>query len=106
MFEVTSVESGDHIIVSPKWVWQGYSGNRVVVFGYTTPAFGMANYEFAKKKLSALIAGREIELKDPKFFQKFGTNTLVCRVYLDGVDIANYFPEFKSPSSFLKGYTG
>ncbi|MES2397379.1 MAG: hypothetical protein V4549_15320 [Bacteroidota bacterium] len=109
MFTVKEVVNGDEIKVEPEWSCEDNDGNlivgnHVIVFGYRTPQFGMAGYEFAKKKLEALTQGKEIELYNPQFLKRFGEK-IVCSVYLDDVDIANYFPEFKSNSS-LKNYTG
>lgn len=94
MWRVKQVISGDEIIVEPKWAWKGYEGNRVVIFGYQTPKPGMQGYEFAVHKLKALIEGKQIALYSPQFFEKIGYSALVCNVYLDDIDIANYFPEF------------
>jgi hypothetical protein len=95
MFVVNSVISGDEITVTPDWLWGGVTGNKVVVFGYTTPQVGMNGYEFARNKLNAILLGKVVELRNPTFIPHlFGYEKLVCSVYLDGVDIANYFPEF------------
>jgi hypothetical protein len=99
-FKVVEIVSGDEFIVEPSWEWETqdgveHEGNKVVVFGYQTPKPGMENYQFAKEKLKALLLGKEVELYEPKFFKAFGYRKLVCTVYLNEVDIANYFPEFK-----------
>lgn len=107
MFIVTEIISGDEIIVEPNWLWEGFQGKKVIVFGYKTPKHHMPGYEFAINKLKEILQGKQVELKDPQFFpNSFGYDKLVCRVYLNGVDIANYFPEFKSNSFDLKKYTG
>lgn len=96
MFTVKEVINGEELIVEPNWLWEGQEGNKVVVYGYSTPKSQMPGFEFAKSKLEALVKGKEIELFNPRFFQKrYGDERLVCSVYLDEVDIANYFPEFK-----------
>lgn len=99
MFTVKEIISGDQIEVTPGWLWEGHTGTKVVVLGYSTPRPNMPGYEFAKKKLEALILNKEIELKNPRFYPELFGEKLVCRVYLNRVDIANFFPEFKSSSS-------
>lgn len=99
MFKVVQVLNGDQIRVEPSWTWIDNSGveregDVVVVFGYRTPEKGMAGYEFAKSKLEALLLNKDVELYNPRFFKNFGFEKIVCSVYLDDVDIANYFPEF------------
>jgi hypothetical protein len=104
-FKVIEVLNGDQIKVSPQWAWQGEEGDIVVVFGYTTPQKGMEGFEFAKKKLQKLIEGRMVELFRPMLFSKYGKDKLVCSVYLDGIDIANFFPEFRNRRpGFIKGF--
>lgn len=94
MYRVREVLSGDEIKIEPGWNWEGYKGDTVVVFGYTTPEIGMYGYEFAKQKLTELLEGKSVELYTPKFYTKYGYEKIVCYVYLNGVDISNYFPEF------------
>ena len=97
MFFVKEIVSADEIIVEPAWNHQGHTGNHVIVSGYDTPKEGMYGFEFAKKKLKTLIQEKEVQLLDPKFFPAiFGMGKVVCRVRLDGTDISNYFPEFKT----------
>lgn len=107
LFKVEEIISGDEIRISPNWAWQGEIGDTVVVYGYITPKPTMDGYEFAKKKLEKLILGRKVELYSPSFYDKFGHAKLVCNVYLDGIDISNFFPEFKSSKSrYLRGFEG
>ena len=94
MFRVKQFITADVITVEPDWLWQGKQGNKVIVFGYTTPEPNMVGYDFAKKKLEALLKDKQIELRNPTFYPNLGYDVLICSIYLDGVDIANYFPEF------------
>lgn len=105
-FLVKKVINAEEIEIEPNWAFQGHTGKSVIVFGYQTPQQGMYGYEFAAKKLKALLEGKHVELFSPTFFPKyFGTTKLVCRVYLDGTDISNFFPEFKGRQpGFLKGF--
>lgn len=96
-FLVTKVISAEEIEISPNWAWDNKYGKRVIVFGYQTPKPGMHGYEFATKKLKALLEGKKIELFSPAFYPEyFGWEKLVCRVYLEGTDVSHFFPEFKT----------
>ena len=96
-FLVKKIISAEEIEIEPNWAWDNKIGKSVIVFGYQTPKPGMYGYEFAMKKLKALLEGKKVELFSPMFFpEQFGWGKLVCRVYLNGTDISNFFPEFKT----------
>lgn len=91
-FVVTNIIDGNTIEVQG-WKWVDYKGRIVKIAGYNVSS----QYDsFAKKKLITLLEGKEIELKKViKAEKRDGDNNdvIYCSVYLNDVDIAQYFPE-------------
>ncbi len=93
-FSIKEILNGNEIIVTPSWFWEGNTGDRVFISGFHAPK-QEGNSSFAKSKLETLLSDTSFELKDPKFWEAYGKDILVCRIFKNGVDISNYFPEFK-----------
>ncbi len=91
-FKVVSIIDGDTFDVTPKWIWDGKEGNRVRAAGYNAPEQGQLGYEAANRRLRNLIDGKEVDLKNPI---KITYGRLLCEVYLNGKNLADYFPEYK-----------
>ena len=91
-FKVVNVIDGDTFEVLPPWKWKDQSGIRVRPAGYDTPEEGQPSYQEAKNRLKALILGKEVELKN---FVDIDYDRLVCDVYFNGKNLANYFPNYK-----------
>jgi len=91
-FKVTNVIDGNTLEVSPPWKWNDQSGIRVKAAGYTTPEEGQIGHQVAKKRLRTLLSGKETELKN---FVDIDYDRLVCNVYFNGKNLADYFPEYK-----------
>lgn len=94
LFRVTHIIDGDTIKVSPNWVWDKREGDIVKVLGYTTPQ--ETNQAYAIDKLSNLILNKNVELKAPQYYTSPKSAAIGCRVYLNGVDVSKYFPEFNN----------
>ena len=92
MFKVTDIIDGNTIEVSPQWKWNDKIGNVVKVLGYPTP--DEQTTPFVKNKLSTLILNKDIDLKNPTTINI--NNQILAYVYLNGINIASYFPELKS----------
>ena len=90
--KVTNIVDANTFEVFPPWRWEGQSGIRVRPTGYNTPEEGQPGYERAKERLGELILGREVELKN---FADIDCDRLVCDVYFNGKNLADYFPEYK-----------
>lgn len=90
-FNVHSITTGNTFEVDG-WTLGNYSGTTVTARGIVLPSpveTGVS--QFAKNKLSGLIEKKFVELKNAEMV----TSTHIkCDVYLDGVNIATYFPEF------------
>ena len=91
-FKVIKVIDGDTFEVSPKWEWNNQEGNIVRANGYDAPEQGQPGYQAAKDKLTSLILGKEVELKNPI---KITYGRLLCDVYYQGKNLAEYFPEYQ-----------
>jgi endonuclease YncB( thermonuclease family) len=85
--KVTNVVDGDMFDVTPNWNWQGQTGRRVRIANYDAPELSAVEGEAAKLKLSNLILGKPVELKN---CVNTSFDRLVCDVYLDGSNIVNY----------------
>ena len=91
-FRVTRVIDGDTFEVSSKWEWNDQTGNVVRVNGYDTPEKGESEHQSTKDKLENLILNKDVELKNPI---RITYGRLLCDVYYNGKNIADYFPEYQ-----------
>lgn len=91
-FTVRRVIDGDTFEVSPNWKWNEQTEHVVRANGYDTPEEGQPGYQEAKDRLTNLILGKEVELKDPI---RITYGRLLCDVYYNGTNLADYFPEYK-----------
>ncbi len=91
IFTVTKIIDGDTFDVTPKWEWKVQTGSRVRPTGFNAPEMGSYGAQSAKKKLSKLIFGRQVELGNA---YKIDRGRLVCDVYYRGKNLADYFPEY------------
>ncbi|MFH2063894.1 MAG: thermonuclease family protein [Pseudomonadota bacterium] len=91
-FTVTSVIDGDTFDVSPNWKWNNQTGARVRPAGYNTPELHTPGGQAAKAKLERLIHGKQVELGTA---YKIDRGRLVCEVYINNKNLADYFPECK-----------
>jgi len=91
-FTVINIIDGDTFDVSPGWRWEGQSGERVRPTGYNAPELSTYGGEQAKQKLYRLIYGKSIELGSA---YKVDRGRLVCDVYFEGRNLAEYFPEYQ-----------
>jgi len=89
-FKVMQIIDGNTIEVSPNWKWLAISGYTVKIVGYRPPTgeFG----DFVKAKLSILILGQTVELKNPI---SVNDNELNCFVYLNNINISLFFSDLK-----------
>jgi endonuclease YncB( thermonuclease family) len=91
-FTVRSVIDGDTFDVSPSWEWNGQTGNRVRPAGYDAPEMHQYGGQAAKEKLSRLILGKQVELRNPHTIDR---GRLVCDVFVGGKNLADYFMAFR-----------
>lgn len=89
---VIEIIDGDTFDVKPGWRWNDSKGNRVRPTGYNAPEINTQEGKKAKQKLERLINGKELELKKVKTIDR---GRLVCDVYYQGKNLADYFPEYK-----------
>ncbi|HEX8331130.1 MAG TPA: hypothetical protein VF622_00840 [Segetibacter sp.] len=102
-FQVNKIIDGDTIEISPQWIWnpkngKPLKGNTIRIFGYALPQEGTYGFNFAREKLKKLLLGKLITIKNPVVLPK-GENSnaqIAARVFLNDVDIANYFPEYRT----------
>jgi len=84
-FKVTSVIDGDTFDVSPSWKWDnGKTGSRVRIANYDAKETGERGGKTATRKLTNLIYGKHVELKNAV---NISYGRIVCDVYLNGVNI-------------------
>ena len=91
-FKVIGVIDGDTFEVSPNWKWNDQTGSIVRANGYDTPEEGQLGYQAAKEKLKNLILNKEVKLKNPI---RITYGRLLCDVYYNGKNLADYFPEYQ-----------
>jgi endonuclease YncB( thermonuclease family) len=83
-YQVTNIVDGSSFDVAPNWDWQGQTGRRVRIANHTTPELSAVGGESAKEKLTNLILGKPVELKNRV---NTGSAEVSCDVYLDGNNI-------------------
>jgi len=93
IFTVTKVIDGGLFEVSPDWRWHHTKayGKCVRPTGYYSPEKGEQGYQEAKDKLTGLILGEKVVLKD-QIGLIYGI--LICDVEYKGRNLADYFPEY------------
>jgi len=91
-FKVTNVVDGDTFDVSPDWKWNGQTGSRVRPAGYDAPELSAVGGQAAKNKLSQLILGENVDLQS---VHKIDRGRIVCEVFYNGKNLADYFPDYQ-----------
>ena len=92
-FIVTHIIDGDTFDVSPKWVWNGQTGTRVRPTGYDAPEIHEPGSASTTNRLRNLIHRRGVQLGTG---YRIDRGRLVCDVYLNGRNLAESFPEYKT----------
>lgn len=90
-FKVMAVIDGNTFEVSPDWEFDGQRGNMVRAKGYEAPRYGKEAMKM-EQNLSILIMNKKVALGMPDGIEK---GNLVCEVYFDGRNIADYFTQYK-----------
>lgn len=90
-FRVTAIIDGDTFDVAPQWQWSGQTGSRVRPAGYDAPELGAHGGQAAKDKLSRLIGGQQVDLREA---HRVDRGRLVCEVYFRNKNLAECFPEY------------
>ncbi len=91
-FTVTSIIDGDTFEVSPHWIWQGQTGNRVRSAGYDAPEVFQFGGASVTDKLARLILHTQVELGTA---HRVDRGRLVCEVYFQGRNFADYFRQYR-----------
>lgn len=92
-FKVINVIDGDTFDVTPKWKWNSQTGNRVRPTGYDAPELHEPGGQAAKEKLKRLILNQEVDLREAHTIDR---GRLVCDVYYNGRNLADYFSDYKT----------
>lgn len=96
LFKVLNIIDGN-TIETDGWKWgEDYAGKNVRIAGYKIS--DQQHNDFAKRKLIVLLEGKSVELRNPSDPSKgtgTGSDLVTASVYLNDVDIAQYFPELK-----------
>lgn len=90
-FTVSAVVDGDTFDVKPGWKWQGQTGTRVRPTGYDAPELRNRDGAAAKAALEWRILGKTVELGTG---HRVDRGRLVCEVYVNGKNLAEYFPAY------------
>jgi endonuclease YncB( thermonuclease family) len=92
-FTVSQIIDGDTFSVRGGWKWNGNTGERVRPIGYDAPELPSHSGNAAKQELERLILNKQVELSNVATIDR---GRLVCDVLLNGRNLADYFPEFRS----------
>ncbi len=91
-FRVSAIIDGDTFEVANGWKWNGQTGDRVRPTGYDAPEMNTTAGRQAKQKLARLIQGEVVNLAEA---HKIDRGRLVCDVYFNGRNLADYFTEYQ-----------
>jgi endonuclease YncB( thermonuclease family) len=91
-FIVTEIVDGDTFKVSPNWKWNSHTGDTVRPKGYDTPEIHERGYQEAKDRPSSLLSGEKVGLAGAV---KITYGRILCDVYVNGKNLADYFPEYQ-----------
>ncbi len=91
-FTVSAIIDGDTFEVSGGWKWDDKTGTRIRPTGYDAPELNTQAGLQAKAKLSKLILGKQVELGSVKTIDR---GRLVCDVFFNGHNLADYFAAHK-----------
>lgn len=96
-FRVESILTPNTLIVTPRWSWNDYVGSVIQIKGLGV-THDDETRDFVITKLRNLILNKDVELKNPSNPVKLAEDSysITVGVYLNGVDIAVYFPELRS----------
>ncbi|WP_026109950.1 hypothetical protein, partial [Flavobacterium sp. WG21] len=99
-FKILQIVDGETIKVVPKWSLITPDGTKLIgdtlkVKGYDLSHSSNKNY--AVDKLKKLLTNKELILKNPKILDSSNITDakISCNVFVDDIDISNYFPEYK-----------
>lgn len=92
LWKVVEKIEGDTFKLESNWTWKKEKGDIVRPIGYNTPEKGHPDYQKLTEKLKRLLLNKMVELKN---CVRIDRGRLVCSVYLDGKDIAIFFPEYQ-----------
>lgn len=94
LFTVNQVINSTTIRVNPGWKWNNVEGSLVKIKGIKDSP----NYNtLTVHRLNSLLIGKPVELKNASQTIALHDGTAVfCSVYLNEIDISQYFPEVKS----------
>lgn len=99
-FKFEKVIDGQRIEVSPKWSINTdentkITGNELTIIGYKIPENSDIHSNYAISKLNILLKNKELILKNPKILSTDPAK-IACSVFVDNIDVSNYFPEYKT----------
>jgi len=89
---VVDVMDGVTFRIMQTWSWQDHRGNGVRALGYNPPRLDQPGGQAAKMRLARLILGQQVTSGEP-----IGVidGLLVCPVYYEGIDLVDYFVQYK-----------
>lgn len=91
-FKVSAVIDGDTFEVANAWTWNGQNGSRVRPAGYNAQEINAVAGQRARQKLERLILGEQVNLAKAHWIDR---GRLVCDVYYNGKNLADYFTEYQ-----------
>lgn len=102
-FKVTAILDPKRIQTAG-WIWKDSKGKNITIRGLKSfPADKKIN-DLAVQRLEFLLKDKEVHLKDPEKLPD-KPDEVICDVYLEGINITTYFPDFKKSSFKSKIYS-
>jgi hypothetical protein len=95
IFVISEVLDANTFKVSPIWMWEYHKGDMVKAHGYISPQTGKPDYQKALIKSKNLLQDKEVELTNPR--RLTAQDQLLCDVYVEGKNLADFFPEYRCP---------
>lgn len=97
-FKIKAILDNNNIQVTPNWTWRDRKGKEIRVRGlFAKKIESFGNFKI-NEKLQKLLLDKYIVMKNPEpIFTLDGkiAEFILCDIYLNGVNVINYFPEIK-----------
>lgn len=92
LFKITKIISSNTI--ETQWTWQEINGSKVQVRGINLEQYKDNILEAVKNRLETLLKDKKVALKSAEWINKGEDPKIMCDVYLNNINIAEYF-DFK-----------
>ncbi len=89
---VVEIIDSNILRIEPGWKHQSQYGTLIKINGYKISKLNERQKTSIEKRLSYLVMDKCVEIRS---IRKIQDSTLECDVYINGFNLADYFPDFQ-----------